>query len=68
MLQQFDRIGSVVHKSIAQELRRRSEATRLDVIKSLGGHKQGFTRDFFSGLTVEPLYCGHLWDLVKCLV
>ena len=36
MLQQFDRIGVVVHKSIAQELKRRAEATRLDVIRSLG--------------------------------
>ena len=36
MLQQFDRIGSVVHKNIAQELRRRAEETRLDIIRSLG--------------------------------
>ena len=39
MLQQFDRIGSVVHKNIAQELRRRAESTRLDVIRSLGEPK-----------------------------
>ena len=36
MLQQFDRFGGLVHKKIAMELRRRAEATRLDVIKSLG--------------------------------
>ena len=50
MLQQFDRIGSVVHKSIAQELRRRSEATRLDVIKSLGMCVQSFIRDISVGV------------------
>ena len=36
MLQQFDRFGGLVHKRIAHELRRRAEATKLDVIKSLG--------------------------------
>lgn len=36
MLLSFDRIGSVVHKNIAQELRRRAESTRLSVIQSLG--------------------------------
>lgn len=36
MLGQFDRISSMLAKSIAQELRRRAEATRLDVIRSLG--------------------------------
>ena len=37
LLQQFDRIVSMVpNKSIAQELRRRVEASRLDVIRSLG--------------------------------
>lgn len=36
MLQQFDRFGALVHEKIAQELRRRAEDTRLDVIKSLG--------------------------------
>ena len=36
MMQQFDRIATVVHKNIAQELRRRAEVTRLEVIRSLG--------------------------------
>lgn len=36
MLQQFDRIGSMIHKNIAQELHRRAEDSRLDVIRSLG--------------------------------
>ena len=36
MLQQFDRFGALVHEKISQELRRRAEETRLDVIKSLG--------------------------------
>ena len=37
LLQQFDRIVSMVpNKNIAQELRRRVEASRLDVIRSLG--------------------------------
>ena len=36
MLQQFDRFGGLVHKKIALELRRRAEATRLEVIMSLG--------------------------------
>lgn len=36
MLQQFDRIGSMIHKNIAQELHRRAEESRLDVIRSLG--------------------------------
>lgn len=36
MLQQFDRIGAVGHRGLAQELKRRAEATRLDVIRSLG--------------------------------
>ena len=37
LLQQFDRIVSMVpNKSIAQELRRRVETSRLDVIRSLG--------------------------------
>ncbi len=36
MLQQFDRTGAAVHMSIARELRRRAEVTRLDVIRSLG--------------------------------
>ena len=40
LLQQFDRIVSMVpNKSIAQELRRRVESSRLDVIKSLGKSK-----------------------------
>ena len=42
MMQQFDRIGSVVHDNIAEELRRRSEATRLDVIRSLGEQESKF--------------------------
>ena len=37
LLQQFDRIVSMVpNKNIAQDLRRRVEASRLDVIRSLG--------------------------------
>ena len=36
MLQQFDRIGSMIHKNIAQEFHRRAEDSRLGVIKSLG--------------------------------
>ena len=37
LLQQFDRVVSMIpNKSIAQELRRRVEASRLDVIRSLG--------------------------------
>lgn len=37
MLQQFDRFGSILHQSIAKELHRRTEESRLDVIRSLGG-------------------------------
>ena len=36
VLQQFNRLGSMLHKSMAEDLRRRAEESRLDVIRSLG--------------------------------
>lgn len=36
VLQQFDRIASVVHKNIAYKMRKRVDMARLDVIRSLG--------------------------------
>lgn len=36
MLQQFDRLSGLIHRKIAHEFRRRAEATRLEVIQSLG--------------------------------
>ena len=36
ILQQFDRIASVAHKSIAHKMRKRVDKSRLDVIRSLG--------------------------------
>ena len=39
VLQQFDRIGSEVHKSIVHKLRKKVDSSRLDVIRSLGMRK-----------------------------
>lgn len=36
VLQQFDRIASVVHKNIAHKMRKKVDTSRLDVIRSLG--------------------------------
>ena len=64
LLQQFDKIVSMVpNKSIAQELRRRVETSRLDVIRSLGELWAWLV--CHDGIIKELCLCGNLKKLMK---